>query len=638
MLLLLGCRDAPEPSDQGEAVDAAPLAVVVGEILAAGDPDWIELQSVVDEDVDLAGWTLTIGDQAPAPLGGVLAPRAFLVLEGGSIDGDGDVVTLTAPDGGTERVAVGNSWGRTAWARAADGCAGDCWEPVWGGTPGASNGLAAVRTEDLAASDATTESAWFEVDAAAVTALDLRVTAADGFEVFVDGEEVLRDHLPGGPLSPDTPSLGPRGPVTTVVRVAPRLLPGTTHVLSLRLHPPPGAAPSPRSLSLGVRGPTSPPAAPAPGRDLALPSLPPGSDTVFDATRVHAVVLELGPEAQAALDVDTQTYVPGVLTFDGQRVEGVTVRRRGKGGSRRPMGAKPKLRVDVRPGGEGVAFRGLGALLLDNLVQDCSGLKMPLAFEVFREAGNPAPRVGYARLTIDGEDKGLYALTEELDDAFVDAWWGDPDGVLIDGSYPNQPGEPLLLPDFEWDRLAWFDQEEGPPTTILGDVTAALDAWEQGLAGWPDALLDRPSFLAHFAAEEWVGHVDGLVLMPNNWWLVAPAGQPAAPIAWDTDQAFLRDFEWFIGSRWAAPGGRLPRLCRADPGCDADWEATLTALEDQLAGSDLAARWERLDALTRDDLLRDPQRECPADAVVPSREAVRAWIAGRTDELRAGGG
>ncbi len=644
LAFLLACRDpATAPATATAPTAGAALPVVINEVATSaarsgGGQDWLELYAASDEEVDLAGFTLAIGDGPAAELTGTLPARGFLVLSGAALDGDGDEVALTAPDGATSRVSLGDTWTDVVWARAADGCAGDCWEPTWLGTPGASNGLQAVRTPDLDWSSPTDAAAYFEADPTRVVALDLTVTATDGVVVFVDGEEVLRDHLPGGALTRDTPPLGERGATTTVVRVTPPLLPGTTHVLAVRLHP--LATPRPLALSLGVRGPTSAPSDPPPGGVETVPDLPPGGDGVYDATRIHRVALELGPDAIAALDVDTDTTVPAVVTFDGMRVADVTVRRRGKGGSRRPMSGKPKLRVDFTPDGGGGPFRGQGALLLDNLVQDCSGIKTPLAFEVFRQAGNPAPRVGYARLTIDGEDKGLYALTEEVDDRFAEAWWGDPDAVVHDGSYPNQPGEALQLADFRWDRLSWFDQEEGPPNTVLEDVTTALDEWELGARTWADLddVLDRGSWLGHFAAEQWVGHVDGYVLMPNNEWLVTPADGRTRVVAWDTDQAFLRDHEWFIGSRWTAPGGRIAQLCRWDPACDAEWEATLDALEARVAGPELSALVATVDGLTLHDLTNDPCRECAVESVVPSRDHVRAWLAGRTAELEAGGG
>jgi hypothetical protein len=264
---------------------------------------------------------------------------------------------------------------------------------------------------------------------------------------------------------------------------------------------------------------------------------------------------------------------------------------------------------------------------------------MPTAFEVFRLAGNAAPRTGWAHLVIDGADYGLYALTEEIDDRFAARWFEDADAVIHDGSYVNEPGEPLALVDFTWDTLPMWDQEGGPvDNTVLADVTTALDAWEAGARQWADLddVIDRATWLRHLAAEEWAGHVDGYVLMPNNEWLVTPDDGRTRVVAWDTDQAFLHDTDWFTGTRWTDPGGRLARLCRQDPACDAEWEATLDGVALRADTSDLAGLVDRLDALTRDAALADPRRECPADAVLPARDGVRAWLAGRTAELDAG--
>ena len=62
---------------------------------------------------------------------------------------------------------------------------------------------------------------------------------------------------------------------------------------------------------------------------------------------------------------------------------------------------------------------GLKSFVLDNLVQDPSMLKERLTMAFFRRMGLPAPREAHARLYINNQFSGLYAIVEAIDKGFV---------------------------------------------------------------------------------------------------------------------------------------------------------------------------------------------------------------------------
>lgn len=690
-LLALACggpeRDPPAPPSWTPAADTAapdpeppaPLPLCVNEIgpamaRHADGADWVELFNPGDRPVSLQGWALGTTDAGLFPLAGEVPARGAHLLAGEELPvplrRDGDELVLLAPDGRSQRLSWVAAPVDFAAARTIDCCAGpDCWGWTWGGSPGERNGgLLFGPTSRYAAVDGPPPPEWFDPAAplppqvsvgppggagpvrslvttiAAVddlTALELDLRGADGARVWLDGVEVARIGLPAGELAADAAPLG-AGPVSW----RRPLDPGALADGPVRLVAEVRAAAGRPSLELRLlaRGPGAPGAVAPVQPSTSVEALPDPADPsagVFASDRIHTVELFLSEPEIALLDLSTEEYVQAEVVLDGMPLDRVGIRRRGKYGSLRPMSGKPKLRLDFNRYVTGGEWSDLESLLLDNAVQDCAFVRMPLAYEVFRGAGNPAPRTGFARVFLNGEDYGQYYLTEEIDEIFAERGYGVRDAVIYDGSYANAVGEPLLLVDLDATGVPLYDQESGPDVG-RADLQAAadlLDLWEAGQADWTavGAALDWPSWHRHFAAEEWAGHVDGYLIMPNNYWLVAPDGR-LRPVAWDVDQAFLEDEVWFSGARWETPAGRVGRLCRADPGCAAAWSAEVERLLAAVPGLDLPARLDRLEAITLAGTLADPKRECDEGSLFALRAEVRAWLEGRSETVAAGWG
>jgi len=77
---------------------------------------------------------------------------------------------------------------------------------------------------------------------------------------------------------------------------------------------------------------------------------------------------------------------------------------------------------------------------LNNMVQDPSLIHEQLAYMLFRDAGVPAPRSGYARVFVNGELYGLYATIEVIDySEFLGQWYGYVEGNLYVSAGLNAP-------------------------------------------------------------------------------------------------------------------------------------------------------------------------------------------------------
>ena len=86
---------------------------------------------------------------------------------------------------------------------------------------------------------------------------------------------------------------------------------------------------------------------------------------------------------------------------------------------------RPSLRVKF--GNDGPIkipfFGGLKSLTLNSMTQDQSKVHEYTAYKLYNAVGVPAPRVGYAKVTLQvgstSYDKGLFAIIEPYDDAFL---------------------------------------------------------------------------------------------------------------------------------------------------------------------------------------------------------------------------
>ena len=378
--------------------------------------------------------------------------------------------------------------------------------------------------------------------------------------------------------------------------------------------------------------------------DTAPPDDPEGDlawqTAFFVEDIVHDVEITLEDDNYRALRRDGHTYVEGAVTVNGERLDSVGVRLRGKIGSYRELYGKPKFKIDTSEFIPGQRFRGLKTLLLNNEVVDCSYLKEPVAYAAFRNVGLTASRTSFARVTVNGEPYGLYVVIEAPDGEFLqDRFEGDEaDGNLYDGKYIyNWSNGTYTLLDFDSGVDHLFGLEEG---TDVGnaDIMAVSEAIETAGAGEfipaTEALVDWDQWHLAWATEQCVGHLDGYQMNRNNYRIYfRPSDGRMVYVPFDFDYAFLSDGGWGVG--WTGPLGRLAAECFEDRGCRA---AQVTAVEDMLARvnpTDLRARFDRMREVIQPDVDADPRRECNSGQVTAYQDVLGAWIDSREPQVRA---
>ena len=355
------------------------------------------------------------------------------------------------------------------------------------------------------------------------------------------------------------------------------------------------------------------------------------AEDLFDPSTLHEVRLFINSRDLQRLRAEFQlnTYYTADLLWRGVRVRNVAVRSRGTGSR---SGTKLGLLVDVDRYSPRQRFLGLSSLVLDNLWQDPSFIREQLAMAIFRRRGQPAPRTSFARLFINNRYEGLYAVTEPIDEVFLERSFGETGGYAFEYHWVRPfYGEPLgddlaaYRPLFEpQNHVLEADATlYGPIRSLLNEVNAADDpVWRERVS----TSMDLEGFVTQAAIETFVSELDGLLGYEgmNNFYLYRDAGTARHHVVpWDRDNAFqsidssifLRADQNVILRRALAFDDLRTLYLDVLEGC------ARAALEDDPLGAQI----ERLAALIERAALDDPKKQFSNELFAQQIEFLRAF-------------
>jgi len=316
------------------------------------------------------------------------------------------------------------------------------------------------------------------------------------------------------------------------------------------------------------------------------------------------------------------TEVEANATVDGITVERVGVRKKGFYGSL--SADRPSLKIDAAEWVKGRRIGGMRRLTLNNGLQDPSVVRQCLAYHVFETAGLPAPRCGFARVEVNGDDLGAYVSVEPVKKAFLRRVFGSDDGALWEGT----------LSDF---APSWSGSFEAKNTaaemgqSALDAVTSAVArADDDAFLAAVEQVVDVDAFIRFWATEVLIGHWDGYAGDANNFYVYRDPGSAKLRfIPWGADAVFGLELD----DRDDDPPdavyahGALARRLFAHPTMRAKYVAALRALIAQWDPTALIAKVDAWSALVRD--------AAPSPEFGAALRQLREFIRARPAQLQA---
>ncbi len=359
------------------------------------------------------------------------------------------------------------------------------------------------------------------------------------------------------------------------------------------------------------------------------------ADVVFDPETVHELTISLEEVAMDALRATPTEWVSGDISFRGRQWSNVGVRLKGSA-SYQPLDEKPAWKIKLDEYEEGQLLYGLERLTLNNEVWDPTMMAEAMSYWAFRESGSPAPRTGYAAVTLNERYLGLYAIIESMDDAFMDYQWPGSNGGLW---------EMTRNCDFTGDCSCFELQETGDNY----EEDALLQGCQAVAVGTVEALQQAfqwEELISFLGVERAVNHPDSYSFNLNNFFVYhEPIEDRISLSPWGADSTFIYAYPPSAENPDCEPlyrdvdtgsvSGWLGSFCLADPTCRADLNAELLQAADWMEEADLVGAME-----ARRELL-DPwaELETYVNWTLDDRErrvgCFLEWTNQRPDELRA---
>lgn len=207
--------------------------------------------------------------------------------------------------------------------------------------------------------------------------------------------------------------------------------------------------------------------------------------------------------------------------------------------------------------GEKQNFYGCDKISFNNFFFDKTMMKEFFALKLMDEMGLPTPQYGLAKLYINGEYYGVYAMVEAMDSSILEQYYGVGGSEL--SSYLCKPEGTNFLYDeiladpsplWEQDEDTLKDVEDMIPTVTewvrklncLSDGTDfegnVLDVNGEDYIQLLDQILDTDEVVKYFAVHSWLCQMDNMFVGQKNFGLYVDQNGRALMVPWDYDLSF----------------------------------------------------------------------------------------------------
>jgi len=366
------------------------------------------------------------------------------------------------------------------------------------------------------------------------------------------------------------------------------------------------------------------------------------SDRLFEQSLVD-ISISMSSESWEALRKETKTTVSaygstdcrtresekpyhwysGDISINGEKIADVGVRKKGHFGSQSTL--KPSLKIRFDKYIKKIEHLGLKRFALNNSLQDPTYMRGCLSYQLFRQGGVPAPRCTLARVTINGVEKGVYVLVEEIKKHFLSRHFKDNEGTLYEGE--SADFRPEYFGGFEQETNNKTDQSR-PYLNDLNDVIATSN--DVDFIEKLSTVLNMDQFYQFWAVEGLIWHRDSYSGNANNYFLYAdPSDNNRFHfLPWGIDTSMKPEIQKNYPRSVLARGKITNRLMAIEDGKARYFEALDSLLDTIWKPDDILTQVDNYEELLS-SVIQDNEMASFSVAV----DDLRAWISGRRDDI-----
>ncbi len=288
----------------------------------------------------------------------------------------------------------------------------------------------------------------------------------------------------------------------------------------------------------------------------------PNFEPVYPQDEITTIKIQIHPDSLAWILSEENLYsdheFPATFIFESSSlldtIENIGFRLRGNTSR---TAAKKSFKVSFNTF-LSQKWNGFEKLNLNGQHNDVSLLRTKLCWDMMREAGLVGSRVGFTKLYINDEFRGLYLNVEHIDENFAATYFdGEGDGNLFKCLYPadltylgsnddSYKAEVFGRRIYELKTNLWQDNYAD-----LADFVAALDNTSNSqLACELESVFDVKTYIKYAALEVLQGHWDGYIFNQNNYYLYHDQGTGLMKwIPYDLDNTL--GIDW-VNQDWAS--------------------------------------------------------------------------------------
>ena len=359
-----------------------------------------------------------------------------------------------------------------------------------------------------------------------------------------------------------------------------------------------------------------PPAAAPTAATSTGAAVPEAPHPLFQTERIVQLKVLLDDEARASLKHRKRKLTRATIELDGERIANVGIRLKGHRSMRELDEGPSSFVLDFQSHATGRLVHGLRRLVVNAMVEDETRLRETLGYQLYRRLGVPAPRTGYATVTLDGQKPRVALLVEPIDEQLLAKQTGDGSGNLYEGEY----GCDVRASDvWRLDKDAGTDRGR----RALHKLAAAMPAGVTVVFADRPGMLDADEVLRYLAMSALVGDFDGYWHHHNYYLYHHPRRDRFLMLPWGLDRVLYDKLDVYQSE------GLLARMCTTDAACRLRYIAAMNRALQVFEAADLPAQVSRLEALVGPGEERDELRKFVRERPAMVRKQIDCLAAGK---------